>query len=195
MPPPPTGFGVGVAPRPRGPMLPEHAAPNRATKTSPAGPRACCCAPRGPSSRREHDGGSLVQLMGLFLSKSPQPVQQPGDRESSEREWTCHQLVGNRPWSETVATGTARSRHLFVKILVTIEQRGDQGDFLTRTEGEMPNALTAFSCGCFASPVRPRVRQLQRNGFPPTPTARAAIATNAVLTRWRPALRRLIHRP
>src|SRR3954466_13424112 len=74
---PPLPSGGATAPCPRGPMLPVHAAPSRATKASPARPRACCCAPRGPRSRREQDGGSLVQLMGLFLSKSPQPVQQP----------------------------------------------------------------------------------------------------------------------
>ena len=140
MPPPPAWFGP--APCPVAPMVPVHAAPSRTAKASPARPRARCCAARVPTSRREHDDGSLVQLTSLFLSK----VRAVFNSRSSRHQRAGVNAAG---WSAVVLGRNRRKGHwadrrLFVKrthLLLRTEQRGQgEGDFLTRSEGEMQMA-------------------------------------------------------
>jgi len=60
------------------PTLPVvHAPPSSAARAKAARPRACRFAARVPGSRREHDGGSLVQLMSLSFRGVRDRVEQP----------------------------------------------------------------------------------------------------------------------
>ena len=119
MPPPPAGFGP--APSPLALMVPVHAAPIRTAKASPARPHARCCAARVPTSRREHDDGSLVQLTSLSLSKESARCSTSGNRETSGRERHAGSWSEVVPWSAiSRSMGNWETRRLFVNFVVRI---------------------------------------------------------------------------
>jgi len=129
VPPPPAWFGP--APSPLALMVPVHAAPNKTAMASPAQPRARCCAAREPTSRREHDDGSLVQLTSFFLSEESARCSTASNKETSGREWHG-QLIGNRPGQNSSSREHCAARCLFVKFLLRIRA----GQFF----GPEPNA-------------------------------------------------------
>ena len=137
VPPPPAWFGP--APSPLALMVPVHAAPNKTAMASPAQPRARCCAAREPTSRREHDDGSLVQLTSLFLSEVRAVF---SSRQSRHQRAGVNRRKGH--WADLC---------LFVKrtflIFANRAAARRQGDFLTRSEGEMQMAMVAAHAAAF----------------------------------------------